>query len=74
MLNSFVYDSYTSFCSAAFNEVEQAAEASMEAERAAKAATTDEGSLVQQSQEVRAEVEEEYADKKREFDDKLQQV
>ena len=46
----------------------------MDAERAARAATTDPGSLVEQSQQVRAEVEDLYDEKKREFDDKLVQV
>ena len=46
----------------------------MEAEKAARAATTDPGSLVEQSREVRAEVEADYEEKKEEFEDKMQQV
>ena len=59
---------------AAFKEVQDAADASMKAEKAAMAATTDSGSLVEQSQAIRDDVERLYVDKKQEFDDKLNQV
>jgi len=69
----FVYTLFSNFA-AAFKLVQDAADASMEAERAAMAATFDPGSLVEQSMQIREEVEEIYTDKKTEFDDKLQQV
>ncbi|XP_039249987.2 laminin subunit beta-1-like [Styela clava] len=59
---------------AAYKQVEDAAQRSENAERAAKAATTEPGSLVKQSEDVRAEVELTFASKLEEFDDKRQQV
>ncbi|XP_078493524.1 laminin subunit beta-1 isoform X3 [Ciona intestinalis] len=59
---------------AAFKQVEDAAAASEAAERAAQAATTEPGNLLEQSQQVRDAVEADLDDKQSEFDFKLSQV
>nr|XP_026694945.1 laminin subunit beta-2 isoform X3 [Ciona intestinalis] len=59
---------------AAFKQVEDAAAASEAAERAAQAATTEPGNLLEQSQQIRDAVEADLDDKQSEFDFKLSQV
>jgi len=54
--------------------VQESAAASAEAERQARAATIEPGSLVEQSKAVRAEVRATIDEKRMEFDDKLSQV
>lgn len=59
---------------AAYKQVEDAAERSLVAERKAEAATTEDGSLVKQSEDIRMEIELQYANKLAEFGDKRIQV
>lgn len=59
---------------ASFKLIEDAEEKSRNAEKKARAATTDDGSAVEQSQTLREEIEDIIEEKKIEFDDKLQQV
>ncbi|XP_076804829.1 laminin subunit beta-1-like isoform X2 [Clavelina lepadiformis] len=56
---------------AAYKQIEDAAATSAQAEHDAEAATTEPGSLVEQSKQIREEVEGDLADKKAEFDDKM---
>jgi len=59
---------------ASYKDIEDAAERSEAAENAARAATTEPGSLVEQSKEIRERVEANIDDARMEFNDKLAQA
>merc|ERR1712038_42277 len=59
---------------AAFQQIEDQFKKTLEAEKKARADTVDEGSLVEQSQDIRAEVAENVEDKLQEVNDNLQQT
>merc|ERR550534_3103974 len=59
---------------ASYKDIEDAAERSQAAENAARAATTEPGSLVEQSKEIRDRLEENMDETLMEFNDKLAQA